>query len=269
MKEKNTLVIVIIMILSMTVGALVSYIVVEKIYHSKNINVEKFNQLKETNVTNPSEQPESKTEEQQTIRISSVKDYPQANDKKVIEYGDLSEYITEDLNKTDFKNVTRNYLGSTITYNCTQMGEILEDVDVTSKGCYTVNINIDGKFNFETGTPFGYRGCSHATFTYQYNNYFINVLKEGCIGRREIKIYDKMGNLKKEINDVTKSYSEDPSYEKNHNTEVTLINNRIYFIKIIKEEDVHAQLSLNSINLLNDSLTEEVIQSFEGYIAGK
>ena len=149
------------------------------------------------------------------------------------------------------------------------MGEILEDVDVTSNGCYTVNINIDGKFNFETGTPFGYRGCTYATYTYQYNNYFINVLKEGCMGRREIKIYDKMGNLKKEITDVTKSYSEDPSYEKNHNTEVAFQNNRIYFVKIVEAEDTHAQLSFNSINLSESALTEEGIQSFEGYISGK
>ncbi len=263
MKDKNTNYLLIIMILAITVGALTGYIIVDKIYQSRMPKQEEVQKQEEKEEIKKEEQVETPLK-----RIVSVADFPEENDSDIIEYGDLSSYIKEDLNKTDFKNVTREYLNSIITYNCSQMGEILEDVDVTSNGCYTVNINIDGKFNFETGTPFGYRGCSYATYTYQYNNYFINILKEGCIGRREIKIYDKMGNLKKEITDVTNSYSEDPSFENTHDTEVTLANNRIYFIKIVKE-DIKSKLSFNSIDLSQDFLTEEVIESFEGYVAGK
>lgn len=266
-KGNNTILWVIIILLVFVVGILIGYILVDKTNQSKPTTQEQTTTREEKKDEKINKiEPEEK---QSTKTYQSIKEFPQENDRNVIDYGYLSSYIAEDLNKTEFKNVTRDYLGSTITYNCTSMGELIEDVDVTSVGCYTVNISIDGAFSFETETPFGYRGCSYSANTYQYNNYFINVLKEGCMGRRNIKIYDKMGNLKKEINDITDHYSENVSNEKIHTTEVAFQNNRIYFVKIVEAEDTHAQLSFNSINLSESALTEESIQSFEGYISGK
>lgn len=191
--------------------------------------------------------------------------FPTKNDDSVLFYGDVEEFIDEDIKKSlemysDYKNVVYEINGFNFEESCT---DYLEQYSDGPSYCENSEMTINGKIkiNFSLYLPYSERKFIMITPE--------NVIVQkglGPITEGDIEIYDYEGNMIKKIETTTnylvlRGNNCETLYDSNREYNIKLIDNKIHYIDA-SERAIYKTFDLktfeeNIIGTINASTSQQ------------
>ena len=202
---------------------------------------------------------------------ADIIDFPQKSDDEAV-IGRLTDFLSESIVKTNFKNLEFTKNGNDIVFNCEHY------IDKTVS-CGEVKVVINNDFNLTIDT--GYEASKEGIYDNMYsaydilgynkilkvnNNYIVYNDSGKSLDINTITIYNKSNRVY--TNNLVKSFY---SYGDNFvraNTIPTIVNNVLHFIQQPEDYAVN-RVKYNTIDLSKDKIEVKLVKEFTGYISGE
>ncbi len=263
---------ILIVILSVLGTCLVGFVVWYGVKYFKNLE-----EPEEPTPEMPVEQPSSST----TSPVGDTIDFPKESDDGVV-IGKLTDFLTEEVFKTNFKNLEFTKNGNKIILNCENYMD-----KVSSCGEVKININNDFSIMIDTGYEAYKEGITDSMYAFyetlacykffKANNYYI-VYTHGVItsgtDNNKIQIY-KGSNIVSNLSWVKSEYwvnQEDWHNSKKHfNIDPVIVNNVLHLVQQANEWDSgdFNKLMYETIDLSKDIIQVKLVKEFTTYFQGE